>query len=210
MIVRGRRTSATLALGVALGSVLGVLTGPAERALACTCLETTLAEFVAQYPEAIVAAFTGTQTDRVVEDELADGGAVLTFDVDTVYAGDVGASIEVRTHAQSSACGLDFDGFGLVSLTATDFGGGPGVNLCSSRWPAAELEAQYGPGREPADVPPGSPPTQTGPIAGPDAEDGPRLLTRVGLGVVLLVVAGAALVVVRRGRDDDRAGPDRQ
>ena len=90
-------------MGLGVGAVVGLIGGPAERALACSCAETTLAEFVGRHPEAIVAAFTGTQTDRAVEDEQAEDGAVLTFAVEAVFIGDVGATHEVRTHAQSSA-----------------------------------------------------------------------------------------------------------
>lgn len=190
-------------MGLGVGAVVGLIGGPAERALACSCAETTLAEFVGRHPEAIVAAFTGTQTDRAVEDEQAEDGAVLTFAVDAVFIGDVGATHEVRTHAQSSACGLDVGSGAFARVTVVDLGDGPIAGLCSSLWSVEELAAQFGPGREPVGVPP---PPDTGPDDRAD-DDGPRLTTRLGLGVVLLAVLTSALVVVRRRRDDERAGP---
>ncbi len=41
----------------------------------------------------VAFAFTGKQTSRVVVDEVQDNGAVLTFDVDLVFKGDIGETV---------------------------------------------------------------------------------------------------------------------
>lgn len=189
------RSGLLVALAVVLGAIVGV--GPsARKAFACSCAESTLSEFVDQNPEAAVAAFAGRQVSRVVEDEQVDDGAVLTFAVETVYLGDVGTMVEVRTHAQGSACGLDVSGVTPVGILVTDFGRGPSVDLCTSRWPVDELAAEFGPGSEPTNAPS----TTLGSSGA--ADGGSWDSARFGLGALLLaiVATGVALVWRRRRR----------
>lgn len=140
-------------LGFVLFSLMvsGLVVGSGLRpAAACSCVDSTLAE----YADDVTLAFTGEQTSRVVIDEAQDNGAVLTFDVDRVFRGDVGETISVRTHAQGSACGMDFsraEGSGVAVFT---WRGQLTVSLCGSAVSVEDLESAFGDGVLPVASPP--------------------------------------------------------
>lgn len=138
-----RPVSWLLALSVSTGIVFGVGASPAA---ACSCLDRSLSE----YADEVVLAFVGEQVSREVVDEVADNGTVLSFDVDLVFKGEVGPSVSVRTHAQSSACGVDFDGAVGASVAVFDWRGQPSVNSCGSVVSLEELREVFGNGVEPA------------------------------------------------------------
>ena len=70
-----------------------------------------------------------------------DNGTALLFGVDRVYKGEAGPLIEVRTHAQGSACGIDLGGMGRGGgIVARTWRGDLSVNLCGSMVTAAELQ----------------------------------------------------------------------
>ena len=134
----GRLVAAAMVSTVTLTVVLGT-------AHACSCLERDLSE----YADDIPVAFVGTQLERVVHADTDDNGAALLFSVERVYAGEVGPMIEVRTHAQDPACGVDVGSWGPVGIAARHWGGALSVNLCSSIVTVAELESAFGEGRPP-------------------------------------------------------------
>lgn len=174
--------SVLCAVSVADGSTVG----------ACGCDVPPLAD----YADDVVAAFVGVQTDRIVDDLIADDGATLTFDVEQVHAGDVTSPFTVRTPAQDSACGIDLAGRGMVAVVATDYRGEPIVGLCGSVVDVDELVAVFGPGASPSTVPSGT-------TAPPD-ESGSSWPARAGLGAILIgiVVAGTWFAIrARRGND---------
>lgn len=178
----------------------------------------TLAEFVDEFPDAVVAAFAGRQVDRVVEDELADAGAILEFEVESVFIGDVGMMHEVRTHAQTSACGLDVVGSGTLGILVTDFGRGPSVDQCGSLWRVDDLTAEFGPGRTPTAESSTTSTITTTPTtttvttsttvivddSKPDRSDDrggdPSAVKRAGLAVLLFAIGAAGVGLAWRGR----------
>lgn len=101
----------------------------------------------------VAFAFEGTQVSRNVIDEVADNGAVLTFDVDLVYKGAVSETISVLTNAQGGACGVDYGRLGRVGVTVYEWRGEPSVNLCGSLVSVEELTAVFGDGAPPMPSP---------------------------------------------------------
>ena len=176
-------------------------TAAAGTAHACSCIARELSE----YADDITVAFVGTQLERAVHDYVEDNGAVLLFSVDRVYVGEAGPLIEVRTHAQGSACGIDLDGRGPVGVAAHMWRGDLSVGLCGSVVAVDALEEVFGEGRPPDEsirlpVSPdpsedffntGLSPDETQ-LAAPRASGSDRDQSLLAI----LVVAGAAAVVV--------------
>lgn len=125
-----------------------IVFGLAPPASACSCDNAELNE----YAKDVAFAFVGQQTSREVVDEVLDNGAVLTFDVDLVFKGEVAETVSVRTHAQGSACGMDFSGLAETGVAVFMWRGQPSVNLCGSSVSAEELKAVFGPGVLPTDI----------------------------------------------------------
>jgi len=113
-------------------------------AYACSCAEFVLEESASD----IGLAFVGTQVDYDVEDEFEDNGATITFEVERVYDGETSQTTEVRTHAQSSACGVNFGNGNRVAVVA--WGEELSVGLCTSTVTEADLQRVYGEGYEPS------------------------------------------------------------
>lgn len=171
-------------------------------AYACSCDDISFAEFYEAFPGDVLAAFVGAQTDRVVEDEFADAGAELLFEVDEVYAGEVATEYRVRTAAQSSACGIDLANAGTVGVVVFEFRGRPTVGLCGSVVPIDELAAVFGPATEPLVAPPDSQPTSPSATTAPsnersDDSNGPARLALIGL-LVVIVAAGIGFALRQR------------
>lgn len=168
-------------LARALAALIVTVTGAAAgtgTAHACSCVDQPLAD----YADEVAAAFVGVQTDRNVEDGFSDGGAVLTFDVDRAFVGDVQTPFTVRTNAQSSACGLDTSNLGQVAVVAFGSDDGPYISLCGSLRSVDEVAGIFGTGFEPSAA------STTIPHDGGGASS---TAARVGLGVVLLLIVGA-------------------
>lgn len=58
--------------------------------------------------DAIIGASDVVFTGTVTKIERTDQGVVATFDVSDVKKGTVDESVEVRSNANSAACGVDF------------------------------------------------------------------------------------------------------
>ena len=143
VLMVGRRACGGLTIAAMVVAVTVVAT--ANTAHACSCVERELAE----YADDISVAFSGSQLDRTVHSEVGDNGVALVFDVDRVYKGEAGPLIEVRTHAQGSACGIDMDGRGTVGVVAHEWKGDLSVHLCGSVVPVGELQDVFGEGYPP-------------------------------------------------------------
>ena len=125
-----KRTLSVLALTLLF---VAALPRPAS---ACSCVVPDLASSVQE----AAAVFIGTQ----VSQSGSGFETVLTLDVHTVYKGDVGASVDLRTADNSAACGITFSTETPTGVVAyADGDGGLSVNLCSSGWSAAEVEAFF-------------------------------------------------------------------
>lgn len=84
------------------------------------------------------AVFVGSQTDR--------SGNDITFEVESVYHGEVGERITVYTADDGGACGTSFDDGVTTTVLVTDWEGRREVSLCSQLLTITdgELEALYG------------------------------------------------------------------
>ena len=153
-------------------ALVGIAATP-RTAHACSCIDLELSE----YADDITVAFVGRQLERVVHDWVDDNGTALLFGVDRVYKGEAGPLIEVRTHAQGPACGIDLGGMGAVGIVARTWRGDLSVNLCGSMVTAAELQDVFGEGYPPDDS-----------IRLPDSGDDQSPLA-------FLLIAGAAVVL---------------
>lgn len=139
----GQRVCGGLTIVAMVAVVMVVAT--AGTAHACSCVERELAD----YADDISVAFAGSQVERTVHSQVQDNGVALLFSVDRVYKGEVGPFIEVRTHAQDSACGIDMGGRGTVGVVAGEWRGDLNVNLCGSIVTVDSLESVFGDGYPP-------------------------------------------------------------
>lgn len=126
-----------------IAATIGWLIALPAPAYACSCAEFILDDAA----EEIGLAFVGTQTAYDVEDEFADDGASLTFDVERVYVGEAAKTTGVNTPAQSSACGVNFGNGNRVAVVS--WGDTGVVGLCTSSVAEADLQRVYGEGRAP-------------------------------------------------------------
>jgi hypothetical protein len=123
-------------------------------------------------------AFVGTMSGVVA------GGSdhTLTFDVDTVLAGEVPAQVEVVTANNSAACGIDANVGTRMAIFANDDQGFLTTSLCSTTDADAAINA-LGPGTPPS--------AESSPAANFDWQ-------AVGLGAGALVVVGGFWLLGRR------------
>ena len=173
-------------------ALVGIAATP-RPARACSCIHQELSE----YADDISVAFVGRQLERVVHDQFDDNGAALLFRVDRVYKGEAGPLIEVRTHAQESACGIDLGGTGAVGIAAWTWRGDLSVNLCGSMVTAAELQDVFGEGRPPDDS-----------IRLPDSDDDQGLLAFLLIAGAAAVLAAGAVAWRRRRQNWSRGAPN--
>ena len=178
----GQRVCGGLTI-VALVAVVMVVT-TAGTAHACSCLVRELSE----YADDISVAFVGDQRGRVVHDYFEDNGAALLFRVEQVYKGEAGPLIEVRTHAQGPACGIDVSGQGTVGVVARQWRNELSVNLCSSIVAIAEMEEVFGEGY---------PPDESIPLP-VSANTGSDILIVVAVAAGALLLLTASVVARRR------------
>ena len=188
-------------LAVAAVLTTAALTATPNTALACSCVSVELSD----YADDISVAFAGHQLDRVVHDYVEDNGTALLFRVERVYKGEAGPLIEVRTHAQGPACGIDAGGEGTVGVVARHWRGDLSVNLCGSIVAIDELEEVFGGGyspdesiRLPVSLDPEEDLFHTGlsPGEGGLAASQPGDSARDQRLLAVLIVAGAAAILV--------------
>lgn len=164
------------------------------RAEACSCLRFVLAERT----DEIEVAFVGEQTSYVVQDQVADRGAVLTFEVDEVYEGDLPTPVNVRTEAQSTACGVNYGGDGPVGVVAYRWKGRRTADSCTGPVTRAELRAVYGKPHAPSRaLAPDEPPEG---IPHPESVQDRRTWTAMGAVLLLGSVLTVGALAVRRRR----------
>ena len=173
-------------------ALVGIAATP-RTAHACSCRHRELPE----YADDISVAFVGRQLERVVHDQFDDNGAALLFRVDRVYKGEAGPLIEVRTHAQGPACGIDLGGMGAVGVVARTWRGDLSVDLCASMVTAAELQDVFGEGYPPDDS-----------IRLPDSDDGQSLLAFLLVAGAAVVLAAGAVAWRRRRQNCPRGAPN--
>ena len=168
---------------------------------ACSCIVRELSE----YADGVSVAFVGHQLALGVEDYFDDNGAVLLFGVDRVYKGEAGPLIEVRTHAQDSACGIDVGGRGTVGVVARQWRGDLSVNLCGSIVAIDELQEVFGEGYPPDEsiqLPISPNPEEHALDTGQPPDDGlvispqPEDPSRDQSPLAALIIAGAALLLL--------------
>ena len=173
-------------------ALVGIAATP-RPAHACSCGDLGLSE----YADDISVAFVGRQLERVVHDRFGDNGTALLFLVDRVHKGETGPLIEVRTHAQESACGIDLGGMGAVGIVARTWRGDLSVNLCGSMVTAAELQDVFGEGRPPDDS-----------IRLPDSDNDQGLLAFLLIAGAVAVLAAGAVAWHRRRQNWSRGAPN--
>lgn len=141
--MRLRRSTQLIILSAAFFGLLGVaFPGTAQ---ACSCS----GEKITEYADDVAIAFSGRQVDRVVFDEMQDNGTSLFFEVDEVFKGEAGPIIEVTTHAQGGACGIDMANAGRTGVAVFEWQGQLNVGLCGSVVPLDLLPAAFGEGSPP-------------------------------------------------------------
>lgn len=146
----------------------------ASPAHGCSCMVASPEEMLEFGP----IAFVGTMSGAV------PGGTnhTLTFDVDTVLAGEVPAQVEVVTANNSAACGIDANVGSRIAIFANDDGGFLSSSLCSTTDAETAINA-LGPGTQPS--------AETSPPANFDWQ-------AVGLGAGAVLLVGTVWLLGRR------------
>ncbi len=165
-----------LLVALVIASMIVLTPGSAH---ACSCIQTSLANEA----DSLDYAFTGRLVDRMVNDNIADNGVRLVFEVERAYKGDVTTPFVAFTHAQESACGASFSLGNSVAVVAREWNGVVNTNFCDQVMNVGEagLIAQFGEGVPPA-----------------VAEGDGLPLWIVLLGGALIVGSGALVFGVRR------------
>jgi hypothetical protein len=146
--------------------------GPAA-ACSCALLEPK------QMLEFAPTAFVGTLTGSI---PAPGGDLALTFEVETVLAGQVPAEVMVLSAANSAACGIEAAIGTRLGVFASDENGSLRTGLCSTMDPDAAI-AVLGPGSAPSGTP---------------TADQPFDWQAVWLGGAGLVLVGGAVALTRR------------
>ncbi|HEY1037121.1 MAG TPA: hypothetical protein VGE62_00900 [Candidatus Paceibacterota bacterium] len=143
------------------------------------------------------AVFAGT----FVSSTPVENGKVLTFDVSKTWKGPNTKTITAHTPNDSAACGWDPEtgkeylvyAYMLNEQLETGTPGDLHINLCSRTFLLADAEndlAALGEGKVPVAETP----------AGAQGEDGPNLLVKAGAALIVLVVIGAVVKALRKGK----------
>jgi hypothetical protein len=130
-----------LPLVVLLVAFVG-FTGPAYG---CSCAMREPAQLLEFNPVAFVGTITGAVP--VAQRDMGDAHAI-SFEVDTVLAGQVPSEVEVVTAGNSAACGIDAVVGTRLAVFAADDGGQLTSNVCSTAEPDTAINA-LGPGTVP-------------------------------------------------------------
>lgn len=121
---------------VAVGLVLGMaVVATPQPAFACSCMIMDADRFLGTYD----AAFIGTVLSSDVES--ADDDAVWTFEVEQVVKGELGETVEVLSHAQSSMCGFALSVGERTGVFMNERNGQWHSSTCSQIEPEALLAA---------------------------------------------------------------------
>ncbi|MFN2486864.1 MAG: hypothetical protein ABR609_09725 [Acidimicrobiia bacterium] len=143
-------------------------------AIACSCASAPPKQMLEFGP----IAFVGT----VSEVGAAAGSKLLTFQVDTVLAGELPAVADVWTASDGAACGIEAGVGARIAVFATEEAGRLTSNLCSTTDPDTAIQ-ELGPG--------------TAPLQPADLE-APFDWPAVWLGVGALALVGGAWLAIRR------------
>lgn len=125
--------------------LLAAFFGFAGPAYGCSCAMLEPAQLLEFSPVAFVGTITGAVP--VVQNDMGDAHAI-SFEVDTVLAGQVPAVVEVVTAGNSAACGIDAVVGTRLAVFAADDGGQLTSNMCSTADPDSAINA-LGPGTAP-------------------------------------------------------------
>ena len=146
----------------------------ASPAHGCSCMVGTPEQMLEFGPIAFVGTMSGVVPGA--------SNHTLTFDVDTVLAGEVPAQVEVVTANNSAACGIDANVGARMAIFANDDGGFLSSSLCSTTDADTAIKA----------LGPGTPPSAgTAPGANFDWQ-------AVGLGAGAVVLVGTVWLLGRR------------
>lgn len=153
----------------------------AGPAYGCSCAMLEPAELLEFSPVAFVGTITGAVP--VVQRNMGDAHAI-SFEVDTVLAGQVPTQVEVVTAGNSAACGIDAVVGTRLAVFAADDGDQLTSNVCSTADPDTAIKA----------LGPGTAPTGEGQLADAGLFDWQAL----GLATGGLAIVGAAWWLSRR------------
>jgi len=119
--------------------------GLAGPAYGCSCAMLEPAQLLEFGPVAFVGTITGAVP--VAQKDMGDAHAI-SFEVDTVLAGQVPVDVEVVTAGNSAACGIDAVVGTRLAVFAADDGSQLTSNMCSTADPDSAINA-LGPGTAP-------------------------------------------------------------
>ena len=159
--------------------VAGVLVAPAPPAWACSCAQIDALTFAD-------VAFTG----RVVSIGTDAGGRRVEFAVESVQKGTVGSTVTLSTSVSSASCGFDF----AVGHRYRVFARSGQTTLCSGNQEIPGFGVPLG---DRVSVAPAITKPRPGVYAGASSAS-PAHWAPAGIG--LIVLAGAAVLLVRRRR----------
>lgn len=166
-MTRVRRGIATALAAMGLSAVIVplVLVVGAGTAFACTCV---VASDQDHYDWAD-AVFEGTLVDVQQPPQKPVMSSMdpmtLTFEVGTVYKGDVATTEKVATVSSAPSCGLDLQGEGPYLVFATTDGNTLSASICGGTRPVADGTPAFGPGSPPNGAPPSPAPAAGEPQA---------------------------------------------
>lgn len=135
-----RRSRHALIILLAVGTLIG---GP-RPALACSCVPFTLEERA----ERASAVFTGVVTRVSAFPFGANCSSAapvsVTFDVETVYKGEVGRTIVVQTVASGASCGFTFEHGKRYTVFPWSYEGKLDAGLCRGNVEGTIAASEYG------------------------------------------------------------------
>ena len=155
----------------------------------CSCMSFILS----QSADEVDVAFTGRQIDRL---ELGTK-AFLVFEVKRVYKGQAGPLTAVRTNHDEAACGVDFQGAGVVGIVAHQFGDHLSVGFCTSPVGLNELLSVFGDGTPPDDALGLDPLIEALVLEASDVEGEASLPVQILVTAAVLGIIGGAVVALR-------------
>ena len=199
-MVPRRISRAVLLLGLALSGMVAI----APPCLACDCVAMTPKEAL----RGADAAFVG----QVVQDVMTAEGTTQTFEVEGVFKGELGPTVDVWAQIGTEVvdtCAVLYPTGDRVAVLLTDDGDGRwSTQICATITEAALRRLAGPPGEPVAEASPSPPPPPSvvpaGSLDGPATDDGLPAWAVIALGAfVAVAVVGAQIVWA--GRRDRRA-----
>ncbi len=190
-----RISRAVLVLGLALSGALAS-TSPC---LACSCVPSTPEKMLRRADAAFIGA--------VVNDVMTATGTTQTFQVDEVFKGELGSTVEVWAQVGTevvNSCSVLYPTGDRVAVLLFDDGEGRWTTQACAHVTQAELRKVGGPAREPVET--SSPePEVAAPVGDLGAGDGEAAMptwavVAIGAVVALVLVAGQIAWAARRDR----------